>query len=854
MVSHGNLLDNQRLIAEAVGHTPERLAAHPGDLTVSWLPVFHDMGLLAGVLQPTYVGRTGTLMSPLHFLQQPERWLRAVSQYKSYLSGAPNFAYELCVRRATRHPELLDRLDLSHWRVAFNGAERVRPSTLRHFAETFAPAGFRREALWPCYGLAEATLLVSGGDVETAPIIGPAPASVDALGAPAAARAVRHRELVSCGRPQMELEIVDSELLVPCTEGEVGEIWVSGASVALGYWNDPQKTDDTFNAQLADGRGGYLRTGDLGFLRDGELYVTGRLKDLLIIDGRNHYPQDLELTAERAHPAVRPGCVAAFAVSSSVSTDSGDDDRPVLVAEVAPEAAADQREIEMAIRRALSEEHDIAVRDVILIQPGGILKTSSGKIQRSATRKAYLDDSLTHITPPPPPSQQPAPAIDRALNPDANSIESWLVDAVARRAEIDRTQVNVDRSIADYGISSRNLVEIVSELSDRLGRKLEPTVLYEHPTIVGAARAFAATDAIPTPEPAASPAPTPTSAPSPSPATEPIAIISMACRFPGGANDPEALWRILSDGIDAVGDPPGRWDVPALHDPDPDAPGKAYTLRGGYLRDIDRFDAVFFGISPLEAAAMDPQQRLLLEVSWETLERAGIVPGRLAQSATGVYIGLYDSDYLSAAGLEQLDGHVGTGSASSVASGRIAYTLGLQGPAVTIDTACSSSLVATHLAIQALRGGECDLALAGGATVMATPRPFVEFSRLRGLSASGRCKPFAADADGIVWAEGCGLLLLKRLSDAQRDGDRVLAVIRGSAVNQDGRSQGLSAPNGLAQEQVVRSALNAADLGPQACRSGRSSGHRTTKCQEIRVAQMCRALLISRRLGDTWLR
>ncbi|HEY2435869.1 MAG TPA: beta-ketoacyl synthase N-terminal-like domain-containing protein, partial [Solirubrobacteraceae bacterium] len=289
----------------------------------------------------------------------------------------------------------------------------------------------------------------------------------------------------------------------------------------------------------------------------------------------------------------------------------------------------------------------------------------------------------------------------------------------------------------------------------------------------------------------------------------------MACRFPGGADDPEALWRILSDGIDAVGDPPGRWDVPALHDPDPNAPGKAYTLQGGYLRDIARFDAAFFGISPREAAEMDPQQRLLLEVSWETLERAGIVPGRLAQSATGVYIGLYDSDYLSAAGLEQLDGHVGTGSASSVASGRIAYTLGLQGPAVTIDTACSSSLVATHLAIQALRSGECDLALAGGATVMATPRPFVEFSRLRGLSASGRCKPFAADADGIVWAEGCGLLLLKRLSDAQRDGECVLAVIRGSAVNQDGRSQGLSAPNGLAQEQVVRSALAAAEVGPQ---------------------------------------
>ncbi|HEV2344044.1 MAG TPA: SDR family NAD(P)-dependent oxidoreductase, partial [Actinocrinis sp.] len=970
MVSHGNLLDNQRVIAEALGHTSQRLAAHSGDLLVSWLPVFHDMGLIAGVLQPTYIGRTGTLMSALHFLQQPERWLTAVSTFRPHMSGGPNFSYELCVRRAT--PQLLERLDLSTWRVAFNGAEPVRAATLRRFAEAFAPAGFRSEAFYPCYGLAEATLMVSGGDVETAPAIGPAPAQnpVEPEAGPGTGR---ERELVSCGRPRMTVVIADPELGVPCADGEVGEIWVGGASVAAGYWNDPAKTDETFNARLADGRSGFLRTGDLGFLRDGELYISGRRKDLLIIDGRNHYPQDLELTAEMAHPAVRPGCVAAFSVGNQDGgTDGGgaDGERPVLVAEVAAQADAETGTIETAIRRAVSEEHGLALRDVVLIQPGGIHKTSSGKIQRSATRKAYLEGTLALLDLPkdePQPTSQPVPddqtvsnsavsniavlgdtalgdtvldstvfdnavlddtVLDNAvlenivLDADVRAIEAWLVDAVARRAEIDPAQVKVDSSIADYGIGSRGLVEIVGELSDKLDRKLEPTVLYEYPTIAGAARAFGAEaagqrdsasaskpDPAPTPttesrpdpaptlitvtatepksdpvsastteskldlvsasiaEPKSDPVPAPTTGPKlgpapalttesklgpvsvptvelksgpmaaltaesksgpvsvpiaelksdpmPAPTTEPIAIVAMACRFPGGADDPEALWRILAEGGDVVDSPPGRWNSEALLDPDPEAPGKAYTLQGGYLRDIDRFDAAFFGISPREAAAIDPQQRLLLETAWETLERAGIVPSRLKESATGVYVGLYDSDYLSAAGLEQLDGHVGTGSASSVASGRIAYTLGLVGPAVTIDTACSSSLVAVHLAAQALRGGECDLALAGGATLMVTPRAYVEFSRLRGLSASGRCRPFAADADGMVWAEGCGLLLLKRLSDARRDGDRVLAVIRGSAVNQDGRSQGLSAPNGLAQEQVVRSALAAAELLPQ---------------------------------------
>ena len=348
------------------------------------------------------------------------------------------------------------------------------------------------------------------------------------------------------------------------------------------------------------------------------------------------------------------------------------------------------------------------------------------------------------------------------------------------------------------------MVELVGELSEWLGRQLEPTVLYEYPTIAGAARAFSATaDAV-------------ARSAAPAPAADPIAIVAMACRFPGGAEDPEALWQVLAGGIDAVGDPPpGRWDTTALYDPDPGVAGRAYTLQGGYLPGIDRFDAPFFGISPREAAAMDPQQRLLLRTAWEALERAGTVPERLRGSATGVYIGMYDSGYLASASLDQLDGHVGTGSAASVASGRIAYTLGLQGPAVTIDTACSSSLVALHLAIQALRGGECDLALGGGVTVMPTPRALVEFSRLRGLSPSGRCKPFSAAADGMVWAEGCGLLVLKRLADAQRDGDQVLAVVRGSAVNQDGRSQGLSAPNGIAQEQVIRAALAAAGLEPQ---------------------------------------
>lgn len=1108
-VTHENLLHNSANIAGAFG-------SHHGSRGVIWLPPYHDMGLIGGILQPLLVTFPVWWISPLDFLRRPARWLRAISAAGATISGGPDFAYALCTRKIGEAE--LAGVDLSSWELAFSGAEPVRAETLAGFVDRFAGHGLDPRALYPTYGLAEATLIVTGGRAGA----GPRTLELDdaALGR-GEAREGPGRTLVGCGAPLpgMTVAIVDPGTRRRTTG--VGEVWIAGPSVADGYWEQPEATREAFAARTADGEGPFLRSGDLGLVREGELYIVGRQKDVVIVRGRNIHPGDVEAAIATAHPAVRQGGVAVFRV------EHGGEERAAAALEVDRQRLAAPDELIEAVRRAAFERCGAALAGVVLLAIGALPKTTSGKVQRFSARDIYLQadaPTLARWSEAPP---EPAP---RALA----GVRQRLLATVAPYLGVAPERVDSGRAFDAYGVDSARLVEMSEAVERAFGRTIAPSALYNHPTLDALARYLLTFEAT-TPEAAAAgpyserrgelarldrratdyrfdleadmpwarlgepgihvPAALAATlgvdvaalrgepaawalldwgmalefcvgfealelalilasgkvqaqAPSRSlqllideedkhillfrryarwlrelrpedarlfprlpgswsnrrgaawlelggapghlrwwlwtllfeawtvhlhealtraeepvqPAwlaahalhrreeaqhlatdlayvaaleldegerrrivaaflcelldvwpeffavaaahglvrerfprlvlrepdaaacaqrllgersftslhraapglsellarptaqvraaaeavaggraaavlesergaesvagggeevaaavarAEDVAIVGVGCRFPGDVGSLEQLWERLVAGVDAIGEvPASRWDIDAWYDPDPRAQGRMNTRWGGFLPHVEDFDAPFFGISPREARTMDPQQRLLLEVTWEALEHAGIAPASLVGARAGVWVGICSWDYARRNNESMHDSWSATGNALSIAAGRISYTLGLRGPSMAIDTACSSSLVAVHLAVQSLRRGESALALVGGVNLLLSPLSTVCFSALRAMSPVGRCKTFDASADGYVRSEGCGVVVLKRLADARRDGDRVLAVIRGTAVNQDGRSNGLTAPHGPAQEDVMRAALVDAGLQP----------------------------------------
>ncbi|MBI4613167.1 MAG: acyltransferase domain-containing protein, partial [Planctomycetes bacterium] len=822
-ITHGGLVANSRAIRDAWGFTPE-------SVDVVWVPNHHDDGLVHGLLQPVFGGSHGVLLPPVAVIQRPRVWLEAISRYRATHSGGPNFGYEIARRKVPA--ECLPHLDLSSWTVAYNAAEPVRPETLESFRDAFAPCGFRWTTFQPCYGLAESTLLVTSKRLAEEPRF----LSIDIRAlerehrvVPVSRGAPGGRTISSCGAPVAgtTIAIADPRSGRRLSPGTVGEIWLAGPSCARGYWGKPEATAETFGARLADGEGPFLRTGDLGFLLEGELYVTGRLKDVIILRGQNHHAHDLEWAIQSCHPAIRPGSAAAFPV------EEGGEERVAMVVEADPRALGDGGEAALApvydaIREAVSEAHGVTVHAIAILRPGALPKTSSGKVQRGACAAAFRAGELDEIGRSllVPEQATPAPA---ALPPPAPSKERTQEEVAAIVAEgltLGERRLDPDTPFGAYGLDSVSATALAERLGERFGLAFAPSLLWNHPTLASLAAHIAERLAESRCPPATgtdgagSGSTAPRSIALPREAErrlhEPIAVLGMSLRVPG-ANDAGAFWSRLAEGFDGIREvPPDRWDIDLFHDPDRSAPGRMTTRWGGFLDcAVDRFDPTFFAIAPREAEHMDPQQRLLLEVTWEALEEAGIVPESLQRSATGVFVGICGTDYrsLSISDIPAVGAYDTSGNACSIVANRLSYIFDLRGPSFAVDTACSSGLLALHLACRSLRARECDMAIVGATNLVLTPHITISFSKFGAMAPDGRCKTFDERADGYVRGEGIVSVILKRLSDV-RPGDPVLALIRGTATNQDGTTAGLTAPNGLAQQAVIRLALEDAGTDP----------------------------------------
>ncbi|MFT4924135.1 MAG: acyl-CoA synthetase (AMP-forming)/AMP-acid ligase II/3-oxoacyl-(acyl-carrier-protein) synthase [Phenylobacterium sp.] len=812
MVSHANLLHNAQMIMTHFEHDESTVF-------VSWTPLFHDMGLIGNVIQPLFIGIHCVLMAPVAFLQQPYRWLKAISDYRATTSGGPNFAYELCLQKVS--DEQLATLDLSQWQVAFNGAEPVRRETLDNFSQRFGSCGFKRQAILTCYGMAETTLLVTCDNRHQPTPVFLANAEALQQGVAQVEVAGKGFAIVSCGKPwsnnEVALRIINPSDFSECDDLTIGEVWAKGADVTQGYWHNPQATKDTYQA--------FTRSGDLGFFADGELYFTGRHKDLIIIRGQNHYPQDIELTTGNAHEALNTGYGAAFSIERDRQ------EHLVVVYEVHRTAmkSVSIDEVVKAVRKAISLRHDLMLDALVLIKPGSLAKTSSGKIQRSGCRRAFLkgkgvEGGLKSIAQ----WQLPVQALVTSIEGHRSSenIEQWLAAKVAATVGIAVDSVDINASFSEYGLDSAHAVAISADLAQWLQRDIAPGILYDYSSIKHLAAFLTGNN-------------TEVMTSTSSAFQQPIAIVGLGCRF-AGTEGLQSFWQLLCNNQDAISELPQQRKLLI-----PDS--ARCLLWGGYVLDVDCFDADFFNITPREAKQMDPQQRLLLEVSWQALHHAGIEPVSLAASNGGVFIGITSNDYMRLPGNIQTantksrqgnSAYVGTGNAMSIAANRLSYQLDLRGPSKAIDTACSSSLVAVHDACRSLLANECELAIAGGVNLRLASDLTNTFADAKMLAPDGRCKTFDASANGYVRSEGCGIVVLKRLSDAKRDKDTIAAVIAGSAVNQDGRSNGITAPNGPAQQAVVKQALANAGLQAQQLHYIESHGTGTPLGDPIEVAAL----------------
>jgi polyketide synthase PksL len=790
VILHQNLMASLKATSVAWLYTE-------ASISLTWAPHAHVYGLVCGLLVPLLTDSLSIIMPTDVFIKNPLAWLKTNSTYKVTHSGCPNFGYELCVNAIQSNQ--LDDIDLSEWRVAVNGGDLVQVDTLEKFTEKFKVCGFHYKAFSPAYGMSE----IAGAISVTHNHHHARRLNLDLekmkQGQVVQAESTKQlRQVISNGQllPHLSAVIVNSESQEQQSENQIGEIWLKGDSVAAGYWRNAEATERTFKAAIKGSQQAYFRTGDLGFIQNGELFITGRLKELIVVNGKKYYPPDLE-------NAVLP-VLNAFSVSAphvAFSIIHRDKEQVIFLQEMNTDFDHSlYQELTHSIRRAIKLKIGIDLERVMLVEQDALARTASGKMQRNKSKFLYETNSLSIIYDERQ-TTKPTVMLDKQTE-----FSKKMVAIIATVLNLEVEQIRLDASISEYRFDSIAIIRLADAINNYFKLDLTPVFFYEFKTLADCIRKLENSYLD-------QKNPTKIKLNSTTVDSTDIAIIGMQGLFPQADNVDE-FWENLINQKNCITEiPKERWDWnDYAGDPFVDD-NKTNIKFGAFIKSVKAFDAAFFNISAREAELMDPQQRLFLQTAYKTIEDAGYSLKSLSDITTGLFVGMFNHDYaelIHQAGIS--DAYTTTGTAASILANRVSYLLNLTGPSEAIDTACSSSLVAIHHAVRAIQAGDCQMAIAGGVNLLLTPTAFISASKAAMLSVDGQCKTFDKEANGFVRGEGVAAILLKALDQAIADKDNIYGVIKGSAVNHGGHVSSLTVPNPNAQAQVIAKACERANL------------------------------------------
>lgn len=803
VISHKNLIHNIKYSAKSWEYSSK-------NISLIWTSHAHVFGLVCGILLPIYYASCSIILQTEDFLKNPILWFKAITQYKVTHSGCPNFGYEHCIKRiGTDH---LDNINLSSWKVAINGGENISATTLLSFYKKFKRVGFKLSHFCSAYGMSEAAGTISATPYGKKPFI--LGVDADQLMTNNLVSKCNRKEqthLVSSGKilPGLEVIIVDPVKRIALVKGKVGEIWISGKSIMQGYWQDNILEEDSFT-QLPGCRKSFFRTGDIGFKFKNELFVIGRIKDIIIKYGKKYNVLKLERTIYEAISDITTGSVVIFSIEKENQQDI------ILLIEIT-DVIADKWQLYDRCRITLLERYGLDLYEICLVKENSLPRTLSGKLARTICRTQYLQKKIKIIS---------NHVINKTNLSTSNQVDFFDINysfynelqndfkkLIARCLNIGIENIDLSASVSSYGLDSIKIVELSGQIKDFFNITITPDKFYSYSIFLDFIKdlcqenssklfAYYAKHETNILSKDAEHKNNYCIENSKSYKDTDVAIIGFHGIFPG-ANDLDIFWDNLIQQKEVITlVPKERWHSKI-----------SAEEWGGFINEIANFDASFFNISPREAELIDPQQRIFLQTVWKTIEHAGYAISSLATEKVGVYVGVFSNDYAELLYKHNItDPYTTTGTARSILANRISYLFNFHGPSETIDTACSSSLVAVHHALLAMHHGDCDVAIVGGVNALLSPASYEAASKAGMLSHEGRCKTFDKEANGYVRSEGAGAILLKRLGQANRDGDTIYGIIKGSAVNHGGQVSSLTVPNPNAQAEVIISACQRAGV------------------------------------------